>query len=95
MGACWAEMETWVCAAWALGSNGNMIGLLCGRQSRFPDTLREGHQGRDLCVFISDETHYSILMAANVMGMGYNNVIKVGVDENGSMDTKELKEKIE
>ena len=64
-----------------------MYGLLCARQAKFPDSLKEGLKGRELCVFISDETHYSILMAANVMGMGYNNVIKVGVDKNGSMDT--------
>ena len=45
-----------------------------------------------MCVFISDETHYSILMAANVLGIGYNNVIKIGVDKNGSMDTDQLRE---
>jgi glutamate/tyrosine decarboxylase-like PLP-dependent enzyme len=74
------------------GSNGNMIGMLCARQAKFPDTLREGHKGREMCVFISDETHYSILMAANVLGIGYNNVIKIGVDKNGSMDTNQLRE---
>ena len=24
MGACWQEMETWVCAGWVLASNGDM-----------------------------------------------------------------------
>lgn len=34
-------------------------------------------------------------MSANVMGMGYNNVIKIGVDKNGAMDTNQLKKQIQ
>lgn len=45
-------------------------------------------------MFTSEESHYSYLMAANVIGIGYDNVIKVVTDENGSMDTDKLVEAI-
>lgn len=77
------------------GSNGNMIGLLCARQNKFPDTVKKGSDGRQLCVFTSEECHYSTLMAANVLGLGYDNVIKVGVDQSGCMDMDKLVAKVE
>lgn len=61
----------------------------------FPDSLSKGRDGSELCVFISDETHYSILMAANVMGLGYDNVIKVKTDEYGAMLIDELENAIQ
>ena len=61
----------------------------------FPDSLSKGRDGSELCVFISDETHYSILMAANVMGLGYDNVIKIKTDEYGAMLIDELENAIQ
>ena len=77
------------------GSNGNMLGLLCARQARFPDSLRQGYDGSKLCIFVSEESHYSCLMASNVLGMGYDNVIKVKTDNDGRMDVSELNKAVE
>ena len=72
------------------GSNGNMLGLLCARQNMFPDSLKKGYDGSSHCFFVSEESHYSVLMAANVLAMGYNNAIKVKTDSDGRMDVNEL-----
>ena len=77
------------------GSNGNMLGLLCARQAMFPDSLQQGCDGSKLCFFASEEAHYSTLMAANVLGLGYSNVIKVKTDNDGRMDISELNKEVE
>ena len=41
------------------GSNGNMLGFLMARQSKFPDSLTKGYDGSKICVFVSEEAHYS------------------------------------
>jgi len=76
------------------GSNGNMIGLLMARQRYDPSSLQNGSDGRQLVVFCSEETHYSISMAANVLGLGHKNVIKVKVDADGRIDPSELAVKV-
>jgi len=62
------------------GSNGNMLGFLMARQSKYPDSLTKGFDGSKACVFVSEECHYSQVMSANVIGLGYENLIKVGTD---------------
>jgi glutamate/tyrosine decarboxylase-like PLP-dependent enzyme len=65
------------------GSLGNQLGMLCARSRQDPTVLTEGSDGRKLVAFVSAETHYSCLMAANVLGIGYNNVVKVKCNEHG------------
>jgi len=76
------------------GSNGNTLGMLCARQKYFPETLLEGSDGRKIAILTSEEAHYSVLMSANVIGIGYNNCVKVGVDKDGRMCPKELVKKV-
>ena len=77
------------------GSNGTMLGMLCARQAKFPDSLKRGQDGTKLCFFASEESHYCTLMAANVLGMGYDNVIKVKTDNDGRMDVSALNQAVE
>jgi len=74
------------------GSNGNMLGLLCARQVNDPDTLLKGSNGQQLVCFVSAESHYSVLMSANVLGLGYDNCVKVATDDDGIMRMDSLEE---
>jgi glutamate decarboxylase len=68
--------------------------MLCARARDDPSVLLEGSDGRNLVAFVSAETHYSCLAAANVMGIGYNNVVKIECNEHGQMRTDKLEEAI-
>ena len=47
-----------------------------------------------MVVYCSEETHYSVRMAANVLGLGFDNVVKVKVDAEGRMDSSQLAIKV-
>ena len=75
------------------GSNGNMLGMLCAREHLISCSTKRGFDGRSTVIFVSAEAHYSVLMAANVIGIGHQNIIKVQCDENGCMRPDRLKRK--
>jgi glutamate/tyrosine decarboxylase-like PLP-dependent enzyme len=77
------------------GSNGNMLGMLCARSRGEPLSQRRGIDGTNLAVYVSAESHYSVEMSANVLGIGLDNVIKVGCDDDGRMRPDKLVEEIE
>ena len=77
------------------GSNGNLLGLLCARQSMDQKSSSLGFDGRNSVVFVSEEAHYSYSIAANVIGIGFMNLIKVRCDEDGRMLPDSLEEEIE
>ena len=77
------------------GSNGNMLGMMCARYQADPLGQRRGFRGDKLVCFVSAEAHYSVLMAANVLGIGFDNVIKVPCNDNGEMRCDKLIEEIE
>ncbi|MDG1546670.1 MAG: aminotransferase class V-fold PLP-dependent enzyme, partial [Candidatus Poseidoniaceae archaeon] len=76
------------------GSNGNMLGILCARQAMIPTSTHNGFDGREMVIFVSEEAHYSVLMAANVLGIGHRNVIKVSCDDEGRMKPSSLEDEI-
>ena len=75
------------------GSNGNLMGLLCARDHKFPDAKFSGFTTTPVA-FISAESHYSVEVAANTLGMGTDNLIAVESDEQGKMNTASLEAKI-
>ena len=77
------------------GSNGNMLGMLCARQAMNPSSTQSGFDGRKMVAYVSSEAHYSVLMSANVIGIGHQNVVKVACDEDGCMRPSALQEEIE
>jgi L-2,4-diaminobutyrate decarboxylase len=69
------------------GSAGNLTALLAARQVSTPyDVWEEGYATPlDLCIVASDQAHYSVRRAAQVMGLGGRNVIVVPTDEHFRM----------
>lgn len=72
------------------GSSGNMHGMLCARQAMNASATTHGVDGRALVVLVSSEAHYSVLMAAGVIGIGHRNVVRVACDDDGRMDPDAL-----
>ena len=72
------------------GSNGNMLGMLCARQYADPMSSLNGFDGTKYVAFVSEEAHYSVLMSANVIGIGHQNLIKVKCDSSGRMKPDSL-----
>ena len=77
------------------GSNGNLLGLLCARKRLIPNSVLNGFDGSKHVIFVSSEAHYSTLMAANVVGIGHSNVMKIRCDSMGRMDVNHLQEEID
>ncbi|HBH17961.1 MAG TPA: pyridoxal-dependent decarboxylase, partial [Cyanobacteria bacterium UBA9579] len=77
------------------GTLGNITALLTARQVKTGfDVWKEGlKEVPPLAVFVSDQAHYSIKRAGQIMGLGEDGVFLVPVDENYSMDTNALKSK--
>ncbi len=73
------------------GSNGNLIAMFSARNRMFPTSRFEGvaSNGR-LKAFVSEHAHYSFENAANILGIGAHNVVKIPVDDNGRMIPQEL-----
>jgi len=76
------------------GSNGNMLGMLCARQYSDPMSSLNGFDGTKYVAFVSEEAHYSVLMSANVIGIGHQNLIKVKCDSSGRMKPESLVDEI-
>lgn len=69
------------------GSAGNLTALLAARQASAPyDVWEEGYQTPlDLCIAVSDQAHYSVRRAAQILGLGGKNIIVVPTDERYRM----------
>jgi L-2,4-diaminobutyrate decarboxylase len=69
------------------GSVGNLTALLAARQASVPaDVWEEGCQaGPELCLVASDQAHYSVRRAAQIMGLGGRNVIVIPTDAHYRM----------
>lgn len=72
------------------GSNANLVAMLLARNTLYPETKKSGVLPLKLTVFVSEEAHYSFEKAANIMGLGTEQVIKVPSDDDGKMDLKAL-----
>ena len=72
-------------------SNANMIALLAARNNINQSFKQHGMRNSpELVAFVSADAHYSLDKAANVIGLGTNNLIKVPVNSAGEMDPAEL-----
>jgi glutamate/tyrosine decarboxylase-like PLP-dependent enzyme len=76
------------------GSNANLVAMAVARYRFKPSTLQEGSDGSRLQIFVSDQSHYSFNKAANLMGLGLANVIRVSSDSAGRMLPEALDEAI-
>ena len=77
-------------------SNANMIAMLCARNLHDPAVKDNGLFGnRRLFAFVSADAHYSMDRAANILGIGLAQLIKIPVNERGQMDAWKFEEKLE
>lgn len=69
------------------GSLGNLTALLAARQARAGwNAWEEGaHAGPPLCALVSEQAHYSIARAAQILGWGREGAWPVAVDEHFRM----------
>lgn len=77
------------------GSQANLIGMMLARHKACPDYKTKGAGGRTLVAYVSDQAHYSAEKAANVVGIGTDNLIAVASDDSGRMKPEALAQAIE
>jgi len=77
------------------GSNANLMAMFSARNKAVPESRFEGYNNSfKLKVFVNEQAHYSFETAANVLGIGASNVIKVKSDKFGKMIPAELEKEI-
>lgn len=73
------------------GSNANLIAMFSARNHLYPDLKQKGiFNHRPLSVFVSDQSHYSLDIAANLLGLGTDHVYKIESDVRGCMIPEKL-----
>jgi len=73
------------------GTQANLVAVLSARNTLDPNIKNTGlRQQHDLVLFISDQAHYSYVSAANILGLGVQNIIRVKSDQLGRMNTEAL-----
>ncbi|PAA84709.1 hypothetical protein BOX15_Mlig017148g2, partial [Macrostomum lignano] len=77
------------------GSIGNMYAISLAKSAVFPDARRLGLAAMPPAkIYVSMESHYSMVKGASFMGFGENAVVKVATDEHGRMKVDALREHI-
>ena len=72
------------------GSNANLLGMLCARTDYNPSIRQIGFTHNNFRIYVSSEAHYSFDKAANITGLGTQNLILVPANERGEMIPEEL-----
>jgi len=77
------------------GSNANLIAMFSARNKVYPKAKTEGLYGlAPLSMFVSEQSHYSFVNNANVLGIGSNYVYKIKSDREGRLLTSDLENQI-
>jgi len=78
------------------GSNANLVAMFSARNRILPESRFEGYdRNKKLKAFVNEQAHYSFETAANVLGIGAHNVVKVKSDKNGMLIPSELEKEIQ
>ena len=73
----------------------NMMALILARNNFIKNSKNTGlFENKPMVIFTSEDAHYSIDKAANITGIGLQNVIKVKCDLYGSQIVEDLEDKI-
>ena len=76
-------------------SNANLIAMLTARNRVNSNIKQDGlFSGKELYAFVSQDAHYSLDKAANILGIGTKHLIKIPVNKRGQMDIQALEEKL-
>lgn len=77
-------------------SNANMIAMMVARNLADPRIKEQGlFAASRLCALVGADAHYSMDRAANILGLGNRQLIKVAVDDSGAMRLESLKARLE
>ncbi|PKP14309.1 MAG: glutamate decarboxylase [Bacteroidetes bacterium HGW-Bacteroidetes-3] len=77
------------------GSNANLVAMFSARNKILPESRFDGYdRNLKLKAFVNEQAHYSFETAANILGIGAKNVIKVKSDKKGMMIPSELEKEI-
>ena len=77
------------------GSQANLIAMMMARHRACPELKTKGFGHQTLVAFVSDQAHYSAQKAANLLGIGTDNLIAVASDNQGRLCPVALKKAIE
>ncbi|MGL1931210.1 MAG: PLP-dependent decarboxylase [Desulfotalea sp.] len=67
-------------------SNANMIAMMSARNTISTQVKEKGlFSCQNMYAFVNKDAHYSMDKAANILGIGIDNLIKIPVNENGEM----------
>jgi glutamate/tyrosine decarboxylase-like PLP-dependent enzyme len=72
------------------GSNSNLLAMLCARTEYSPSIRLTGFGHNRFRVYVSAEAHYSFDKAANITGIGTQNLVQIPSNEKGEMIPEEL-----
>lgn len=87
----YADGEGIICPG---GSIANLCAMIIARNEACPGIQDEGHDGRPLTAYASEEAHYSLAKAAAVTGVGRRGLRGVAVDERGRILPENLRRAI-
>lgn len=75
------------------GSYANMMAFHVARYHKLPQVKSKGHDSK-LCVYVSDQAHYSVQKAAHLLGFGENAVRVIASDSRYKMSPAYLEKQI-
>lgn len=77
------------------GSASNTTSIIVARNTLYPDSKTSGNGTHKFTLFTSAHGHYSLEKAAQMCGLGTDNVVSIPVDDKGRMIPAKLEEAIE
>lgn len=78
------------------GSLSNMQAMLMAKDQRFPEARSKGAKTLpEVCIFVSDQAHYSFVKFSQLLGLGQHSVVKVASEHKGAMKPEALKTAIQ
>lgn len=76
-------------------SNANMIAMMCARNLGNSQVKKGGlFQENDMFAFVSQDAHYSMDKAANILGIGTSHLVKIPVNDRGEIIMSALEDEI-
>jgi glutamate/tyrosine decarboxylase-like PLP-dependent enzyme len=76
------------------GTMANMVAMMLARDRQCPNIKEQGFGGQQLVAYVSELAHYSFEKAANVLGIGTQNLVAVDSDDQGCLDPEALEKAI-
>ena len=76
------------------GSNANLVAMFTARNRKDPSIKQNGYSNNNFKAFVSEQAHYSFDTAANLLGIGARNLLKINTDSDGRMLPEDLEYQI-